>query len=631
MISERNPHPKQNEGPTEAPSLSNQNVPSQHESHLPAPPSNDKNSQTENTLPEPPLRDQNELASPTSAESRTRKRLKLMKQETSEEVKHQPIDNNNSWMITNSGQITNLISELKCPLCLTDGLDVTLTGQHKGSSSEMLLLCPICNWSNSTFSSPTIAESGTHESNRAFEVNRRFALFTQEIGLGHASLQKFSNTFGIPVMHQKTYRKHDSQVSSAFVTKADDCLAKSRDAVKQAYAESNLSTDTSGPIDIMVTFDGTWQKRGFTSLYGVGVVIDILTGLIADYHLLSKYCHACEQNASVMSANDFDRWKATHQDCCQNHHESSKKMEQVAAEVMWQRSEDLGFKYTHMLADGDSQAFNAVNGMVYAVEKLDCINHAHKRMGTALRNIRKTDKTVGGRGQGKLTEAKCVTLQNYYRGAIISNLKKGQDAMRDAIWASFFHSISTDDEPHHFRCPPGEDSWCFWQQAIATGEEPLSHVEHPSSTYLCKDVAEKLVPVYHRFSSEPLLKRMMHGGTQNQNECFNSMIWSRCPKTMFFGKRRVKSAVSSAVLRFNEGSVSLLRVMDDLWLPPAQSAVERLSRMDEIKCKRADEAATVHARDQRHQHSLGARRELLAQAAQEGDQVYGPGIEYMDV
>ena len=31
---------------------------------------------------------------------------------------------------------------------------------------------------------------------------------------------------------------------------------------------------------IDVTFDGTWHKRGFTSMYGVAVVIDILTGYV---------------------------------------------------------------------------------------------------------------------------------------------------------------------------------------------------------------------------------------------------------------------------------------------------------------------------------------------------------------
>ena len=42
-----------------------------------------------------------------------------------------------------------------------------------------------------------------------------------------------------------------------------------------------------------VSFDGSWQKRGHTSLYGLATVIDVLTGLVLDYEILSKYCHVC--------------------------------------------------------------------------------------------------------------------------------------------------------------------------------------------------------------------------------------------------------------------------------------------------------------------------------------------------
>jgi hypothetical protein len=52
--------------------------------------------------------------------------------------------------------------------------------------------------------------------------------------------------------------------------------------------------DVLSVIDIAVSFDGTWMKRGFTSLYGVGVCIDMLTGLVVDFHVRSKYCHKCK-------------------------------------------------------------------------------------------------------------------------------------------------------------------------------------------------------------------------------------------------------------------------------------------------------------------------------------------------
>lgn len=51
--------------------------------------------------------------------------------------------------------------------------------------------------------------------------------------------------------------------------------------------------DEDAVINISVSFDGTWHKRGFTSKYGIGVCIDVLTGLVIDFEVLSSYCHAC--------------------------------------------------------------------------------------------------------------------------------------------------------------------------------------------------------------------------------------------------------------------------------------------------------------------------------------------------
>lgn len=46
-------------------------------------------------------------------------------------------------------------------------------------------------------------------------------------------------------------------------------------------------------VDAAVSFDGTWAKRGFTSLTGVVFVISVDTGEVLDYHVLSKECRNC--------------------------------------------------------------------------------------------------------------------------------------------------------------------------------------------------------------------------------------------------------------------------------------------------------------------------------------------------
>ena len=59
------------------------------------------------------------------------------------------------------------------------------------------------------------------------------------------------------------------------------------------------------------------------------------------------------------------------------------------------------FMYNRILSDGDSSMFAALRnlnhyGADHPVIKLDCVNHAEKRMGTSLRKLMKHQKLGGG-------------------------------------------------------------------------------------------------------------------------------------------------------------------------------------------------------------------------------------------
>ena len=46
-------------------------------------------------------------------------------------------------------------------------------------------------------------------------------------------------------------------------------------------------------IHTIVTVDGTWQKQGHSSLFGVIVVISWKMGQVLDREVLSKHCTQC--------------------------------------------------------------------------------------------------------------------------------------------------------------------------------------------------------------------------------------------------------------------------------------------------------------------------------------------------
>lgn len=103
------------------------------------------------------------------------------------------------------------------------------------------------------------------------------------------------------------------------------------------------------------------------------------------------------------------------------------------------------------------------------------------------------------------------------------------EGMRISIFAILYHCMSTDKKPQHNKCPKGAKPWCFYRQAVASGEVPKCHKF--MKTYISEDI-EKILPVYQRLASQELLLHCVSAKTQNANESFHSCIWKKCPKVL---------------------------------------------------------------------------------------------------
>ena len=145
-----------------------------------------------------------------------------------------------------------------------------------------------------------------------------------------------------------------------------------------------------------------------------------------------------------------------------------------------------------------------------------------------------------------------VKLGNYYRKAIKDNAPNVEN-MKNAIYATLHHYMSTDETPLHFNCPTDVNSWCFFNRAAARKEAKPKHDSKNMKTTLTKDVVKKIMPVYQRLASKELLNRCISSKTQNANECLHSVIWSKCPKETFISKKKLEVAVTSAISQFNMG------------------------------------------------------------------------------
>ncbi|GFT72876.1 uncharacterized protein TNCV_2319081 [Trichonephila clavipes] len=235
---------------------------------------------------------------------------------------------------------------------------------------------------------------------------------------------------------------------------------------------------------------------------------------------------------------------------------SSGNMEAVGAFRIFERSlikRDL--QYTEYYGDGDSKGFLQVKD-IYGennVTKLECIGHIQKRVGSRLRKLKKNTKGLGGKG--KLTDKFIDKLQNYYGIAIRSNVGC-LEKMQSAVIAAFFHCCSSNQNPMHGQCPTGKDSWCKYKQALSDGKVYVDKTAGLSN-YVIK-------PTYLTLCDKELLKKCLHGKTQNNNESFNNVLWSVLPKEIFVHKKTLFLGSYMAVLLYNSGYLGLLPVFNYL-------------------------------------------------------------------
>lgn len=468
-----------------------------------------------------------------------------------------------NYLVIDKEIFSSLLCDVCCPECKTQNLNIS-TGHTYGFSTKIILQCKQCDYkSNSSYSSSRQSVS------RRFDINNKFVKGFLSIGKGHSALETFSMILGIPAMDRRTFASCLDQLSSKCAESKQYILQTSHNAVRKKHLEMDASLSDNDIIDICVSFDGTWQKRGHTSLYGIGIAIDIMTGLVVDFEIMSKYCPECIAAVRDLGNDtaEYHIWSSSHSSECQkNFSGSSNSMEMHAASILWKRSIKVAkMRYTSMLSDGDSKTFLFLNEQkVYGhtpIMKEECINHVSKRLGTGIRNKIKECKakgvTLGGKKRGNLTEGTIIKLQNYYRKAIKDNAPD-IDKMKTAALASLYHCMSTDDKPQHSKCPEGSTSWCFYQRAIALKEPPKTHSS--MKTVLSQRVVSEILPVYQRLLSTELLSRCISAKTQNANESLHSCIWSKCPKEVFVSKKRLELSVISAVGEFNLGCAATLQI-----------------------------------------------------------------------
>ena len=272
----------------------------------------------------------------------------------------------------------------------------------------------------------------------------------------------------LPAMGKDSFSEMNKDIAVSYSKVAKDCML-------EAVNEVHSGADDNLLCDIAMWCDGTWQKRGFSSL--LGAVTD--TGKCLDYKVMSKQCPLCTLWESRKGTDAYGKFVNVIRDlheCSINHDGSAVSMEAKGVVECFSTSiEKYNLQYTEYLGDGDSKSYKDVS-------------HRQK--------YEQTSKVLRIAVRGKIQEMK-----------------------RD-IAAALYHccEFNTDEQRHMF-FPKTEMSWCKYQADIVNDTKTYKYKSgiHNKMSKLAK-------PVFMELSDDELLRKCLHGKTQNTNESVNDVI-----------------------------------------------------------------------------------------------------------
>lgn len=192
-------------------------------------------------------------------------------------------------------------------------------------------------------------------------------------------------------------------------------------------------------------------------------------------------------------------------------------------------------------------------------------------------------------------------IQGHYGAAIRDNVGNIQ-SMRKAIWAIWEHR-----NRQHQNC----GNWC-------PSKKPNGG--DPNRNALPDYIMEAIRPVFETLSSDDLLEKCAHGGTQNTNESFHHLIWERCPKTVFCGRRRIELAVADATIVFNDGERKRLEIFGQLGIQAGYYTTNCFKDFDSGRLAKARVHNPAANRQHRQQRAVDN-----AQLARDGEGDYLAG------
>lgn len=184
---------------------------------------------------------------------------------------------------------------------------------------------------------------------------------------------------GFPKIDRTTFSRCLDQLNTKSKETKLYILEKSLNSVGSKHQELNTLLYESDVIDIFVSFCGTCYRNNHTSLYDIGIAIDILTDLVFDFVIWSKYYLECVSTIRDLwrDCEEYHVWNTSYSSKCQKHFSGSStymQMHLFLEDIYWNWKNDMHINTFSWIFKTDQYLTVQKVYVNVPIQKEECIN-----------------------------------------------------------------------------------------------------------------------------------------------------------------------------------------------------------------------------------------------------------------
>ena len=159
------------------------------------------------------------------------------------------------------------------------------TQLKKGLANLLEISCKNCNFFYTAYTSKQVTHEGVR-GQMPFDINVRSMISFREIGKGHSAMERVFGLMNfVPIMNFDSYNEVSANVACSYSNVAQACMMEAAEELKGGNNREDLLSN------VGVSCDGTWQKRGYSSLLGAVTVISVdINVLITQFYRKGVHC-----------------------------------------------------------------------------------------------------------------------------------------------------------------------------------------------------------------------------------------------------------------------------------------------------------------------------------------------------